>query len=171
LPIDINQIMSHNGMIAPLYDLKRAYDYYHLMNLRYIHTYLAKYPEIRHEGAENGLSHIIWVHGLWLHRLGFGNFPEKHYRDITPLEWEPLHLNYMKQQQKIWDANLPATQIVEFKSTQGVAYTSNVGDCLYGMVNHATYHRGQIALAFKELGLKVPISDYAMFDFENGFQS
>lgn len=45
-------------------------------------------------------------------------------------------------------------------STEGVKYESTVLDILTHVVNHSTYHRGQIASLIAATGTKPAVTDY-----------
>lgn len=49
---------------------------------------------------------------------------------------------------------------IEYTSSEGVAYTSRVGDVLTHVYNHSTYHRGQVARLVTEAGGRRATTDY-----------
>jgi uncharacterized damage-inducible protein DinB len=49
---------------------------------------------------------------------------------------------------------------VEYRNSKGEWWTSTVGEILTHVVLHSTYHRGQIASAFRAAGLEPPYTDY-----------
>lgn len=60
-------------------------------------------------------------------------------------------------------------QVIEYKSLAGVASTSVLWHMLQHVVNHATYHRGQITTMLRQLGAAPPRSmDWIAFYRESG---
>lgn len=51
-------------------------------------------------------------------------------------------------------------QPVRYTSTEGAAYQSRLHEILTHVVNHATYHRGQIAVDLRGVGREAPSTDY-----------
>ena len=45
-------------------------------------------------------------------------------------------------------------------------YETTTHEIIYNVLNHHTYHRGQIAMLLKQLGLDVPETDYNPYMFE-----
>jgi uncharacterized damage-inducible protein DinB len=51
---------------------------------------------------------------------------------------------------------------VHYTNSKGESFISNVGDVLFHIFNHATYHRGQVALLMRQSGIEPPVTDYAV---------
>ena len=51
-------------------------------------------------------------------------------------------------------------QPIRYTSTEGAAYESRLHEILTHVVNHATYHRGQIAVDLRAVDLDAPATDY-----------
>ena len=61
---------------------------------------------------------------------------------------------------------LPMTisrRVYEYKTTEGVPYASPAWQMLQHVVNHGTYHRGQIATMLRQLGNKSQSTDMIVF--------
>ena len=55
------------------------------------------------------------------------------------------------------------TAVVEYMNTSGQSYENKIDDILYHIINHSTYHRGQLMIELKVHGV-IPIStDYIFF--------
>ncbi len=52
---------------------------------------------------------------------------------------------------------------VTYINSKGVSFTNKVADILLHVVNHASYHRGQISEALKRLGIQPPETDYIFY--------
>ena len=53
--------------------------------------------------------------------------------------------------------------IIRYTNSSGKAFTNSVRDILFHLINHSTYHRGQIASDFRQHGLEPLVSDYITF--------
>jgi uncharacterized damage-inducible protein DinB len=54
-------------------------------------------------------------------------------------------------------------RVTRYTSTEGKCYDTEVRDILTHVVNHSSYHRGQIASLIAATGTKPPITDYVFF--------
>jgi len=110
-------------------------------------------------------SHILNAHTHWNNR-------------ILELEkiinWEDYNLNKFNDQNMdnyrasvfILDTH-NTNDLVEYKNRIGNMYSQSIHDILFHIINHSTYHRGQIAHLTREANL-IPIStDYIFFKREN----
>lgn len=55
------------------------------------------------------------------------------------------------------------TRIVEYRTLAGNAYADRLGDLFRHVVNHSTYHRGQVATQLRQLGQAPPGTDLIAF--------
>lgn len=118
-----------------------------------------------YERAVAIFCHIQAARRLWLHRVGAaeapapedGLFPiwdirkaERQARELDAL-W-PRHVATLRES----DLARP----MSYTSTEGVAYVSTLADILTHVVNHSTYHRGQIASLVAATGTKPAVTDF-----------
>ncbi|MFC4872784.1 DinB family protein [Negadavirga shengliensis] len=54
-------------------------------------------------------------------------------------------------------------QTISYTTSKGDAFENRIIDILFHIINHSTYHRGQIALLFRQTGLEPLISDYVFY--------
>lgn len=52
---------------------------------------------------------------------------------------------------------------IGYKTSKGDAFQNTVKDILFHIINHSTYHRGQIAANCKEYGIEPLMSDYIFY--------
>ncbi|WP_353197263.1 DinB family protein [Parapedobacter defluvii] len=55
------------------------------------------------------------------------------------------------------------TDPITYKTSDGRLFVNTVGDILFHVINHSTYHRGQIALLFRQNGMEPLITDYIFY--------
>lgn len=104
-------------------------------------------------------NHILNAHQIWNNR-------------INPIDkafgvWESRLVSGEREfDQQNYNHSLTILDTFEFESvvrytnSKGIAFTNNVRDILFHIINHSTYHRGQIASDFRQNGLEPLVSDY-----------
>lgn len=110
------------------------------------------------------LGHLVGAKEMWLARIRG--------EDTSKIEiWPTLKLLDAAQRLAKADAGLIAlvTQRadlkspVRYKNSKGEAFENSIRDLVVHMVNHSTYHRGQMATAIKEAGGDMGFTDYVMW--------
>lgn len=118
-----------------------------------------------YERAVAIFCHIQAARRLWLHRVApdATTFPPD---GLFPV-WELRKAEReAKELDGLWSAyitSLPGKDLsraVAYKSTEGLAYDSTLADILTHVVNHSTYHRGQIANLVAATGTKPEVTDF-----------
>lgn len=61
-----------------------------------------------------------------------------------------------------WDEDALAKPLA-YKNMQGEPFLNSLEDVLAHVVNHSTYHRGQVILLIREAGMVPPTTDYIRF--------
>lgn len=109
--------------------------------------------------------HVQAARRVWLHRLGApgvappegGLFP---IWDVGKAEREARELDGLWLRYVAALAGQDLSRPVTYTSTEGVAYQSTLADILTHVVNHSTYHRGQIASLIAATGTKPAVTDF-----------
>jgi uncharacterized damage-inducible protein DinB len=57
----------------------------------------------------------------------------------------------------------PASMMIEYKNFEGQVFTTLLSDIITHVVNHGSYHRGQISRLIRESGGIPPATDYIVF--------
>lgn len=106
--------------------------------------------------------HLLWGEALWLQfwkdgtRIqdpGPGEFP-------TVAEIEAAWDRIEKEQQE-FAAGLTDERMAENRTVRDQTYT--LGELVQHLLNHSTYHRGQVAVLLRQIGHKPPATDYRLF--------
>lgn len=124
-------------------------------------------PRYADERCLDLFSHIIAAQQTWLSRvLGQNRY--------VPL-WERHDLmecaQLYRQAAQSWDRYLANrtdadfTELIAYRNTKGEAYETALRDILAHLINHDTYHRGQIVeeLKIRKLIPTMPVTDYIVF--------
>ena len=111
--------------------------------------------------AELVFSHILNTQHMWVSRI-CGNDPcyDRFHQHMVG-DFEKLHLQNTKDlHDLVIGDNLD--KMIEYQNTIGETHHNTVADILFNVVNHSTYHRGQIATQFKRHGITPPVTDYVV---------
>lgn len=124
--------------------------------------------EIELPKAEALFSHVLNAQHIWISRIN-RNQPDYERFDIQKKEqFAALHReNFVRLEQIIDNVNLES--IVEYQNSQGDQFSNTVYDILMHIVNHSTYHRGQIAAQFRLNNIEPPVTDYIFLKREGEF--
>ncbi len=107
-------------------------------------------------------NHTLNAHQIWNCRIeqiqnSFGVW------DIRPSE---DHKNIAENNYKVsidiidkFDFNTT----IQYTNSQGQIFNNSIKDILFHVINHSTYHRGQIASDFKQIGIEPLITDYIFY--------
>lgn len=111
------------------------------------------------------LRHIMLAEWLWLERwLGRSpGFPADEFPDLASIRsrWQKIEADLNAFIQKLSAADLE--RIVEYKNTKGHPFSNPMRQMLQHLVNHGTYHRGQITTMLRQLGATPVTTDLIAF--------
>ncbi|GAB3221039.1 DinB family protein [Algoriphagus aestuariicola] len=104
-------------------------------------------------------NHLINAHQIWIERIE-GNITLRNPWEDFPIESFPSRNEalYTKTLEILKLVDLDAK--ISFHSFSGAAFEKRVSDMLIHIINHATYHRGQLASMMRKSGLEPVPSDY-----------
>jgi uncharacterized damage-inducible protein DinB len=113
------------------------------------------------------LAHILGSQRVWLAR-----FEGKVFDRVPDLasfpDWEALTAAWGETSAELgfFLASLTADQVIAdltWTTTQGVTYTRPLWQPVLHLVNHGTYHRGQVVSQLRQLGYEPPSTDLIYF--------
>ena len=130
-------------------ELSSMFEYDRWANLRWIDT-------ARSLGHEAVLLHIVEAQVVWLSRIE--NIPGWNASlDRLPLD---IECSVRAWQRMLMGADLG--RVVSY-STSGAHYDNLVSEIARHVINHGSYHRGQLRGIASERGVEFPESDYILF--------
>jgi uncharacterized damage-inducible protein DinB len=113
------------------------------------------------------LAHICLVEWLWLERW-LGRSPDKFppATDFPTLEslrrrWSEIERNLLDYVAALTPEDIE--RVLHHKTTSGAPQAAPLGQMLQHLVNHGTYHRGQVATLLRQLGAKPNSTDLILF--------
>ncbi|MFZ3218038.1 MAG: DinB family protein [Candidatus Acidiferrales bacterium] len=125
--------------------------------------------------VRNTLVHIMLVEWLWLERW-HGRSPSA-YPPVTEFpSLDSLRARWAKIERDLVDYVASLTpedlqRVVQHKTTAGVAQAAPLWQMLQHLVNHGTYHRGQVTTLLRQLGAKPSTTDLIFFYRERAAQA
>lgn len=116
-----------------------------------------------HGGIHGTLVHIYAGGRIWLDRwLGKHDATLTTARDIGSLESLKKQWAILRMEQEAFFQGLTEEKLqsaIRYTDTKGYTYSSPLYQLIHQVLNHSTYHRGQIASMLRQLGVKPPNTD------------
>lgn len=113
------------------------------------------------------LVHIVWGEWLWLGRwqeLASGPGPSpKTCLDLGALGQRCVEI---ATAQRVFVASLSEAALertLSYENPPGVVWTYPLGQMLQHVVNHSTYHRGQVTTMLRQLGASAVATDFLVY--------
>jgi uncharacterized damage-inducible protein DinB len=119
----------------------------------------SSFPSVR-----DTLAHVFTADRAWLGRLEGQAPPRANAGDFAELAsllevWEPVLTRWPTVVETLGDPG----RLIEYKSFAGEPFTNTLGQIVRHVVNHGTYHRGQVATMLRQLGAQAVSSDLIYF--------
>ena len=107
------------------------------------------------------INHTLNSHQIWNSRiLGEKTFVAWQMNDFEILE--NLNEENFRNSLKIIE-NFDLDVRFEYQNSEGLKFNNSVFEMLFHVINHATYHRGQINSQLKQKGIEPIIADYICY--------
>lgn len=122
----------------------------------------SSYPSVRETFA-----HIVWAEWLWLQRwkgaspqrrFDAGDFP---HMSVLNDRWSELKAEQLAFVDTVTAERLHA--VVEYVNLQGETWQYTLWRQMYHVVNHSTYHRGQLTTMLRQLSAAPVPTDFLVF--------
>jgi uncharacterized damage-inducible protein DinB len=163
-----------------LNDLRTLLDYHYWARDRILAAVVALTPEQftkvlgrSFRSIRDTLVHIYSAEHVWYSRwLGVSltaHVPPGDFPDVGTLRaaWEAQEVRVRAFVEQQGSAGIDSP--FDYKLFSGVAASSRFGDMVQHVVNHATYHRGQVTTMLRQLGAKPATSmDFIAYRREKG---
>ncbi len=118
--------------------------------------------------AERLFSHVLNAQHIWAQRI-FGKKPVYGVWDIHPREnFESISLENFRLIREALN-NYTLDHRILYSNSRGGQYENRVDEILFHLVNHSTYHRGQVVTLLKKAGFTPPVTDYIMLKRDHLF--
>lgn len=143
--------------------IKNLLKYSHHYNLKLITIFAdPNYAEKLSEKSKLLLSHTLNASSVWNSRiLGIPNRVGI-WEVFEAEEMQRLENQNFQETLEILE-NHELKEVTSYTNSKGNFYKRTVEDMIFHTVNHATYHRGQIASEFRKCGVEPIVSDYIFY--------
>ncbi len=111
-----------------------------------------------YSSVKDTLAHIVGVEWVWLERLQGRSpsaiAPGQEYSDLAALRarWEEIEKNFGEYMEELTKAELD--EVVEYKTMSFGPAKNPRWQMIQHVVNHGSYHRGQVITMLRQLGAK-----------------
>jgi uncharacterized damage-inducible protein DinB len=122
----------------------------------------SSFPSVRET-----LAHVLAAEWVWLTRWRGSSPPG------LPESWDLSSLEVVRAQWAEVEADQRAfvegldeaalDRVVAYRDTRGTPYENPLGQLLRHVVNHSTYHRGQVITMLRQLGAEAVATDYVVY--------
>lgn len=112
------------------------------------------------------LAHCVGAEEVWygrLHGTSAAQLPPHNYETFKEAfdAWRHIGEKWLLLLDKLEDQDLRSS--FTYTNTQGKTYTDNRGQIFYHVIDHATYHVGQLIVALRHLGLPAVSTNYIFY--------
>lgn len=122
-----------------------------------------EHPDYYSETLQRLICHTLNAQNIWNHRL-LGIPPTQKVWEIFPME-DLTILNSQNHQMSLSILqDLDLNSIINYQNSKGVAFKNTAENILSHIVNHGTYHRGQITTEIKKQGVLPIGTDYIFYN-------
>ncbi|MGA8855453.1 MAG: DinB family protein [Christiangramia sp.] len=108
------------------------------------------------------LSHTLNAHKIWNNRLAGKEDTVDIWKNLEVDQLEAAENENFQETMSLLD-NEDIERVVKYKNSKGESYENSVRDIIFHVVNHSTYHRGQIATEFRKEGIDPIVSDFVFY--------
>jgi len=125
-----------------------------------------------HGSVRGTLVHTLWAEWIWLQRWRGESpkrvFADDEFPDVKALEsrWRDVERDRNEFITSLTDAQLHGQ--ISYENLQGQRWTYPLVHAMQHVVNHSSYHRGQIVTLLRQLGHTPPATDFLVFFDEGG---
>lgn len=147
-------------------DIRTLYAFDRWANRRMVDASADTFADVRET-----VVHILWSEWIWLERW-LGQSPKKVFdaeEFLSAAEvrarWSPVERGQQDFIAQLTDQRL--VQRIAYENVRGERWEYTLGQMMQHVVNHSTYHRGQVMRALRQLGRTPPATDYLIY-FDEG---
>jgi uncharacterized damage-inducible protein DinB len=125
-----------------------------------------------HRSVRGTLVHTLWSEWIWLQRWRGTSprqvFAEDDFPDVAAIEarWAEVERDRQDLLAHLAEDRLLAP--IAYENLQGQRWEYALGLMMQHVVNHSSYHRGQVVTLLRQLGQTPPATDFLVFFDEGG---
>ena len=140
---------------------KELFEYSHHFNQQ-LAAVFEEQAQMTSENSVKLFNHILNAHQVWNRRIvqdqnSFGVWEMHNIQDLKDID----QANYAGSIHILDQFDL--NRLMKYSNSKGQVFTNSVRDILFHIINHSTYHRGQIAAEFRQNGIVPLLTDYIFY--------
>jgi len=140
---------------------RELFEYNHVTNQNLGNLFIANQDSLP-EKVIRLYSHVLNAHQIWNNRIEPGQpalgvweaHPVHQYNTIDRINFERSMLILEK---------FELDDRIHYTNTKGSTFHNSIRDIFFHIINHSTYHRGQIASSLRDVGLEPLATDYIFY--------
>lgn len=140
---------------------KELFEYNNHYNEKII-SVMTENPDNVSERCVKLLSHILNVQQIWNSRIQPGQLAYERFEVHQIQDAYDINKKNFEQSMRILD-EYELDRVIQYSTSKGQIFNNSVRDILFHVINHSTYHRGQIATEFRQNGLEPLLTDYIYY--------
>ncbi len=143
--------------------LKELFEYSHHYNTILIKKFNdGDLDHVFSERSEKLMSHLLNAHYIWNSRIAGKEVKTDGWQEHDRGELQELETRNYEDSLNVLE-NDDLERIVVYQNSKGESFKNSVRDILFHIINHSTYHRGQLAADFRKTGIDPVVSDYIFY--------
>lgn len=111
------------------------------------------------------LSHILNAQKIWNNRIEGKQDRVEVWKNLEVDQLEDAENENFHETLRILEKE-DLDRVVSFTNTKGESYQNSIRDIIFHVINHSTYHRGQIATEFRKQGIDPIVSDFVYYKLD-----
>lgn len=143
--------------------LKDLLEYSHHSNIKIIEKFNdGDLHFVIPDSTKSLFSHILNAQSIWNGRMEANKEKVDVWKILNDEKLVEIeNENYRKSLELLDSKDL--NEEINYQNSKGEQYRNSVQEILIHIVNHSTYHRGQIAVEFRQKGIEPVVSDYIFY--------
>lgn len=141
--------------------LKELYEYNQLVNDKIIHAIMQDTDPVPKRTLEIG-AHMLLAHQTWNMRMQGEVGLKQVWQEVPVEEWSSLNLKNTITSLDIL-AQKDISETFKYTNTRGEPFSNTYKDVLFHVINHSSYHRGQINADLRRAGIEPVVTDYIFY--------
>lgn len=138
-----------------------TFEYTYSCNQQLIEV-LIKNAEVYSEKISLLTSHTLNAHHVWNHRI-FGVVPALSvWQHLEIIDLQNINNENFEHSIEILDKK-ELNKPIKYTNGKGQNFTNTISEIFFHIINHSTYHRGQLMSLLKSKGLEPLVTDYIFY--------
>ncbi|WP_127530987.1 DinB family protein [Paenibacillus kobensis] len=109
------------------------------------------------------VGHLAAADEVWFARIQEQAPPPLSARVFSDVEEARRHRDELQSRMRLFLSNTDVQKRVTYSNTAGQSFTNSIAEIIQQVVNHGTYHRGNVTTILRSLGYNGTMTDFIAF--------